>query len=91
MAELQMELMSGVADFKSVLHDLDACLARLVSAEDDLQREVGRLERLEAWLNPRRFVTRLRAMHAATGAWASVRRMAGGGGAEGLRRSMSPR
>lgn len=89
MAELKMELMSGIADFRSVLQNLDDCLARLVRAEDDLQREVQRLARLEGWLDLRRFMPRLRAMRATAEAWVSVRRMAGGGGAEGLRRSMS--
>jgi hypothetical protein len=74
MAELKMELMSGIADFRSVLHDLDDCLARLISAEDALQRNVQRLARLESWLNPRRVTQRVRAARAAIAAWLSFKR-----------------
>jgi hypothetical protein len=60
MSELKIELLSGIADFRSVLQDLDGCLARLVSAEDELQRELKRIPRFENWFEPRLLLARLR-------------------------------
>ncbi|HLG86506.1 MAG TPA: hypothetical protein VKZ79_04850 [Alphaproteobacteria bacterium] len=59
MSELKAELMSGVADFQAELKKLDSCLARLIRAEEDLQRDLRRLARLERRLDPRRLVARL--------------------------------
>ena len=64
MPELKKELLNGIADFRSVLHDLDGCIARIVDAEDDLQRSVQRLARIERRLDPRRLIARLQALAA---------------------------
>jgi hypothetical protein len=59
MPELKAELMSGVADFQSELKTLDSCLARLIRAEENLQRDLRRLARLERWLDPRCLAARV--------------------------------
>ena len=58
MPELKTELLSGIADFRSLLHNLDGCLSRLVSAEEQLQKELQRIPRFENW-EPRRLLARL--------------------------------
>ena len=64
MSELKTELMSGIADFQAGLKELDGCLARLIRAEDDLQRDLQRLAQIERRLNPLRLIVRLRALAA---------------------------
>lgn len=59
MFELKTDLMNGIADYRSLLRDLDGCLSRLIDAEEDLQRYLQRLARLESWLDPRRLLGRL--------------------------------
>ena len=64
MSELKRELMGDVADFHSILSELDGCLARLVQAEENLQRSLQQIARIESWLDPRRLIARLRMLAA---------------------------